>query len=51
MTVMFGNDYYHRRGITPAACVKVCRDLGLNPSYWSHLSAAFEILKAKYALR
>lgn len=46
-----GNDYYHSRGITPTACKKVCWQLGLNPAYWNHLSAAFEILKTKYALR
>ncbi len=44
------NNYYHRKGITLAAVKKVCHDLGLNPCRWSHLSAAFEILKAKFAL-
>lgn len=44
------NNYYHRKGITTAACKTVCHDLGLNPCFWPHLSVAFEILKAKYAI-
>jgi len=44
------NNFYHKRGIKPKDCVKVCSDLGLNPAYWNHLKAAFEILKVKYAL-
>jgi len=45
------DNYYHKRGIRVRDCVRVCRELGLNPANWSHLSAAFEILKTKYALR
>lgn len=48
---MIQDNYYHKRGITIRACKRVCNELGLNPANWSHLSAAFEILKTKYALR
>lgn len=48
---MIQDNYYHRRGIKIRDCVRVCKDLGLNPACWSHLSAAFEILKTKHALQ
>lgn len=48
---MNDTNFYHKRGIKIRDCVKVCNDLGLNPACWSHLSTAFEILKAKYALQ
>lgn len=48
---MIQDNYYHRRGITIKACKRVCKQLGLNPCVWSHLSTAFEILKTKHALK
>ncbi len=41
------NNYWEKRGATPKAVVKLCKELGLNPASGNHLLSAFEILKGK----
>lgn len=38
-------NYFQSRGVTVKKVVATCKQLGLNPCNWSHLSAAYEMCK------
>lgn len=45
------NNYWSKRGIKVATVVAICDELGLNPAFWNHLNAAYEIAKTRIIYR